>query len=118
MKHRNIPPLSLNEAARLLAVSPRTVSRFIDRGDINAIRIGSTLAIPFDGMPTALRRCFDADPPLALLTLHDVAARLRCSPDDVRSRTASGELKSVKIGRSDRWAPSEIRPGADDEDRP
>ena len=118
MKYRNIPPLSINEAARLLAVSPRTVSRFIDRGDINAIRIGSTLAIPFDGMPAALQRCFDADRPQALLTLHDIAARLGCSPNDVKSRTATGELRSIKIGRSDRWTPSDIRPGADDEGRP
>ena len=112
MENRTLTPLSLVEAARLLAVSPRTVTRLIDRGDLNAIRIGATLAVPFDGMPTALRRCFDTDRPQALLTLHEAAARLGCSPDDVRARTASGELRPVRVGRSQRWSPAEIEGSA------
>lgn len=112
MENRTIPPLSLAEAARLLAVSPRTVTRLIDRGELAAIRIGSTLAVPFEGLPAALRHCFDADQPKALLTLHEVAARLGCAPDDVRARSASGELTPVRVGRSLRWSQSEIERSA------
>lgn len=112
MKSKAIRPLALNEAALLLAVSPRTVSRLIDKGDLTAVRIGSTLTVAFDGMPAELQRCFDVENPQALLTLHEVALALRCSPDDVRVRTATGELTSVRIGRSLRWAPIEINPSA------
>ncbi len=108
MNNNSIRLFSLNEVARLLAVSPRTVSRLIDRGDLNAVRIGSTLAVTFDGMPSHLRRCFDVDCPRALLTLHEAAAALGCSPDDVRARTAAGDLSSVRVGRSPRWSPIEV----------
>ncbi len=101
-------PLSLGEAARLLAVSPRTIRRLIDTGELSAVRIGPTLAVPVDALPTPLRRCFDAGQPQALLTLHEAAARLGCSPRDVRERTASGLLRSVLIGGSSRWSPIEI----------
>ena len=117
MGNKIMPPLSLNEAARLFAVSPRTVSRLVDKGELSAIRIGSVLAVPFDGLPAALRHCFDATHPQALLTLHEVAARLECSPDDVRARTAGGRLRSVYVGRSQRWAATEIEQSARGEGR-
>lgn len=117
MENRTLLPLSLAEAARLLAVSPRTVTRLIDRGELTAIRIGSALAVPFEGLPAALRRCFDADKPRALLTLHEVAARLGCAPDDVRARSASGDFNSVRVGRSLRWSPAEIERIARSEER-
>ena len=73
-----------------------------------AVRIGGTLAVPFDGFSADLKRCFDVEFPQALLTLHEVAAELGCSPDDVRARTATGELRPVRVGRSLRWSPVEI----------
>ncbi|MCZ4262605.1 helix-turn-helix domain-containing protein [Limimaricola sp. G21655-S1] len=109
MKNRLIRPLALSEVARLLAVSPRTVSRLIDKGDLRAVRIGATLAVPLDGMPGELQRCFDVDQPRPLLTLHEVAAELGCSPDDVRALTATGELTPVRIGRSLRCSPTEVK---------
>ncbi|MCZ4262866.1 helix-turn-helix domain-containing protein [Limimaricola sp. G21655-S1] len=112
MKNRAIRPLALSEVARLLAVSPRTISRLIDKGGLNAIRIGSTLAIPFDGMSADLQRCFDVNNPQALLTVHEVALELGCSPADVRTRTATGELASVRVGGSLRWSPVEIKRSA------
>ena len=109
MKNNSIRPFSLSEVARLLAVSTRTISRLIDKGDLSAVRIGSALAVPFDGMPVDLQRCFDFARPQALMTLHEVAAELGCSPDDVRAKTATGKLKPVRVGRSLRWSPIEIK---------
>ena len=37
------PLLSLNEAATLLAVSPKTLQRLVARGDLAVIRVGSSL---------------------------------------------------------------------------
>lgn len=108
MKNTTIQPLTLSEAARLLAVSARTISRLIDKGDLRAVRIGATLAVPFDGMSIDLQRCFDFDCPEPLLTLHDAAAELDCSPDEVRARTLAGELTSVRVGRSLRWSSFEV----------
>ncbi|MCP1169384.1 helix-turn-helix domain-containing protein [Limimaricola litoreus] len=113
MKNNYICPLALGEVARLLAVSTRTINRLIDKGDLSAVRIGSALAVPFDGMPVDLQRCFDFAKPQALLTLHEVAAELGCSPDDVRAKTATGKLASVRIGRSLRWSPIEIKRNAE-----
>jgi excisionase family DNA binding protein len=37
-----------------------------------------------------------------LLTVHEVAERLRCSPDTVRRRIAAEELKAVRTGHGPR----------------
>jgi excisionase family DNA binding protein len=37
------PLLTLNEAATLLAVSPKTLQRLVARGDLPVIRVGSSL---------------------------------------------------------------------------
>jgi excisionase family DNA binding protein len=37
------PLLTLNEAASLLAVSPKTLQRLVARGDLAVIRVGSSL---------------------------------------------------------------------------
>lgn len=118
MKISTIQPISIAEAARLLAVSPRTVTRLVDKGDLSAIRIGATLALPVGELPALLQMCFDGDRPQALLTLHEVAARLGCAPDDVRARTARGELKSLRVGRSVRWLPLELQCCVSGEARP
>jgi excisionase family DNA binding protein len=101
-------PLSIDETARLLAVSPRTVRRLVERGELRTIRIGPTLAVHPDALPPALRHRVGAGQPRALLTLHEAAERLGCAPREVRERTASGELSSVLVGRSPRWSPAEI----------
>ena len=37
------PLLTLNEAASLLAVSPKTLQRLVARGDLAVIRVGSSM---------------------------------------------------------------------------
>ena len=37
------PLLTLNEAATLIAVSPKTLQRLVARGDLPVIRVGSSL---------------------------------------------------------------------------
>lgn len=43
--------LKVAEAAKHLRVSPRTVYRLIDQGDIKACRIGKQWRIPISSMP-------------------------------------------------------------------
>lgn len=54
------------------------------------------------------------DEALDLLTIEEVAARLRVSKMTVRRLFASGELESLKVGRSRRFAPEAV---ADYKDR-
>jgi excisionase family DNA binding protein len=46
---------------------------------------------------------------LDLLTVEEVAKRLRCSPKTVGRLISSGELESVKIGTLRRVAPEALR---------
>lgn len=108
MDSRPQNPIPLNEAARLFALSSRTVRRLVENGDLTAIRIGSTLALPPEALPDTLRGSIGNAPAEPLLTRHEVAARLRCSPRTVRDLTASGELRSIRIGGSVRWAPGDV----------
>lgn len=115
MKSSTLPPISIDAAAYLLAVSSRTVSRLIDRGDLSAIRIGTALAIASESLPDLLFHDLEGGCPRPLLTLHDVAGRLACAPEDVRERTAYGEFETVQIGRSTRWSPAAVDRAAQQE---
>lgn len=108
MPNRDLLPIPLGEAARLMAVSPRTVRRLVDRGDLKAFRIGATLALPPEALPEPLRRSLERGRDDPLLTLHDAAARLGFAPDRVRELTASGVLHVSRVGHSQRWSPLEI----------
>jgi excisionase family DNA binding protein len=108
MKNNDLTPIPLNDLARLLAVSPRTVRRMVDNGDFRAIRFGSTLAVPAESLPASLRRAHEEADDRPLLTVHDVAAWLGCSPRKVRALSADGVLHPISIGRSTRWRPSDI----------
>lgn len=108
MKNRELLPIPLAEAARLLAVSTRTVRRLIDTGEMTAVRIGSTLALAPSALPEPLREALSNGREDRLLSLHDVAARLDCSPSDVRALTMDGSLRAVHVGRSMRWSRREI----------
>lgn len=108
MRNSSLNPIPLSEAARLLAVSQRTVRRLVECGDIPAIRIGSTLAILPNAWP--ISQClsegtFDLQP---LLSRHDVAQVLDCAPCDVGALAASGKLTTVMIGNSCRWRSVEV----------
>ncbi len=108
MENRGLIPIPLSEAARLLAVSPRTVRRLIEDGKLTAVRIGPTLVLPADALPMPLNSSGDGADNQPLLTLHEVAARLCCSPREVRNLSERGTLKPVSIGRSQRWLPDEV----------
>lgn len=92
--------ISLQDAARLLKVSSRTMRRLVDRGQLVPVRVGVTLAFrPCDlpGGGTA-----------PLLTVHDAAARLGCSPRMIRALAARGELRPIEVGGTTRWSPAEV----------
>ena len=108
MKNKDFTPIPLDEAARLLAVSVRTVRRLIDNGQLKAVRIGPTLALAPTALPEPLRRALLSGRDDRLLTLHDVAARLGFPPVRVKKLTEDGILKVVDVGRSSRWSCQEI----------
>jgi excisionase family DNA binding protein len=108
MSNSHLLPIPLSEAARLMAVSPRTVRRLVDRGDLRAFRIGATLALPPEALPEPLQRSLERGRDEPLLTLHDAAARLGFPPIRVRELTALGILSASVVGRSQRWSPLEI----------
>lgn len=108
MENKDFTPIPLDEAARLLAVSVRTVRRLIDNGQLRAVRIGSTLALAPSALPEPLRRAIVSGCEDRLLTLHDVAARLGCAPIRVKKLTEDGILRVVDVGRSSRWSRREV----------
>jgi excisionase family DNA binding protein len=101
--------LSVQDTAAVLQVSPRTVRRLIDRGALTPIRVGATLAIRFTDIPGLSRPERSADgPQQRLLTVHEAAARLGCAPRTVRSLAARGQLRTIQIGGTKRWSPSDV----------
>jgi len=92
----------------LMAVSPRTIRRLVDDGALRAIRVGSTLAVTPDALPSPLSDWSDGEKQVPLLTLHDVAEILHCSPRRVRDLTATRVFKGIRIGGSERWSPKEV----------
>lgn len=105
MENRYLNVISLPEAARLFAVSTRTVRRLIDQGELATLRIGPTLVIPSNSLPEPLRDPGGQEP---LLTLHDAAERLGVAPRQVRELTDAGQLRPTLVGRSLRWMPDEV----------
>ncbi len=108
MENKEKMLLTLDEAARLLAVSPRTVRRLIDQGIYKPIRVGNLLTLhltelPFDASPLAMDTGIRP-----LMTIHEVAATLQCSPRDVRDMTARGELTMIEVGGSKRWLATNV----------
>ena len=101
MQNNTINAIPVAEVAHRLAVSPRTVRRLIDAGELDAVRIGATLLVPSEALPAGLGHPDAGDMPL--MTITDVAAALGCSPRMVRQLTADGQLTAVRIGRSPRW---------------
>lgn len=97
-------PVSIDEAARLLAVSARTLRRLIDAGELIAVRVGPTTALPVETL-AGLGVTSSGEP---LLRLHDVARRLGMSPREVRAASATGELRAYRVGHSLRWSCADI----------
>ena len=98
----------MSEVARLMAVSERTVRRLIDRGEIAAERIGATLAVIPSALPEPLAASVEAGNAEPLLTIHDAARMLECSPMLVRRLTSQGKLREIWIGSAPRWSPNEV----------
>lgn len=108
MENNHLTPIPLAEAARLLAVSSRTVRRLVERGDLVAIRIGATLTLLPEALPGYAHRNADAQALRPLLTIHDVARRLGRSPRQVRGLSAEGLLHPIAVGSSMRWSVEEV----------
>ena len=106
MKNNMINAIPVAEVAHRFAVSPRTVRRLIDAGELEAVRIGATLVVPLKALPAGLGHLNAGE--LPLMTITDVAAALGCSPRMVRRLTTDGQLTAVHIGRSTRWSAAEI----------
>lgn len=101
--------LSVQDTAAVLQVSPRTVRRLIDRGALRPVRVGATLAIRRADIPGLSRPDQSADGPQEhLLTVHEAAVRLGCAPRTVRSLAARGQLRTIQIGGTKRWSPSDV----------
>ena len=47
--------VDVREAARLTAVSPYTIRRYIQRGTLRAVRIGRRVLVPFDELERLVR---------------------------------------------------------------
>ena len=108
MENNDLTPIPLTEAARLMAVSPRTVRRLVDRGDLTAIRIGATLALPPRSLPEVLRRSLGDRFDRPLLTLLDVAHRLGRAPQEIRDLAETGRLRPLAVGGSLRWSAFDV----------
>lgn len=109
MANNTLQPLSIDEVAHFLAVSPRTVRRLIDDGALPPVRIGATLALEPSALPTPLAEAIRRTPRMPLLRLHQVAERLCCSPNRVRKLVRDGTLPPITVGRSQRWAEDAVR---------
>lgn len=105
MEIRNLPFLSLPEAARLLAVSTRRIRRLIDRGALSAVRISGMLVLPVEALPKPLQDPRGRKP---LLTLHEAARQLGIAPQALRVLARDGKLVPLQIGGSLRWLPAEV----------
>lgn len=122
-------PIVIADAAQVAAylqVSPRTVQRLVDRGKLKPTPLGGRrffrwrdLLASLGWRPETADRtdgeieCLpkdqeggmgdDATARPTLLTLDQVAARLRCSPREVRALGPAGRLAPVRIGGVERW---------------
>ena len=107
MTNNELDMLSLAEAARMLAVSTRTLRRRIARGDLRACRFVATTVIARAELHAAfgIPASTSTGP---LLNIHEVSARLDCAPDVVRELSAAGELRMLEIGASKRWHPDDV----------
>lgn len=110
MKNTNLPPLSVTEAARILGISARTVRRLVDRGALKAARVGGITVI----LRSELRRAtgLDTAQPFErltpLLAPLEAAARLGCSPAQLRHLVEAGQLPPVRLGRLQRFRCEQI----------
>ena len=98
MKNKRVEAISLAEAARLLSVSERTVRRLVDRGELRSHRIGSALTVRLDSLP--------GEGPL--LSLHEAAECLACSPNELRGLLREGLLTALPVGSLQRFALGEL----------
>jgi len=100
-----LPPLSVEEAARVLGISSRTVRRLVDRGTLRAARVGGITVILRADLGRAVG--LNADAPdnalTPLLAPLEAAERLSCSPADLRRLVENGRLTPVRLGKLHRY---------------
>lgn len=92
-------------------ISMRSMSRLVDRGELKAVRVGAFSAFRTEDVLSMIGQSGDSGiglPSEALLSLNQVAGRLNCAPDDVRTLTARGDLTQLMVGHCKRWSPVEI----------
>jgi excisionase family DNA binding protein len=86
------------EAAVLLSVAPSTVYALIAAGDLTAIRVGRSLRIAPEAVDAYLgRKATSGADGDEMLTIGDVASKLKIGKRTVEKLIASGELESAKV---------------------
>ena len=100
MRNKELPPLSVQEAARLLRISSRTVRRLVDRGVLHATQVGGVTVLLRSEFRQAVGLDADAssDALTPLLAPLEAAERLGCSPQELRRLVGNGRLAPVRLG--------------------
>ncbi len=89
--------LTVHEVAALLRVNQQTVRNWIDAGSLPAVRAGRRVRIAQATLEELLGTTEIS--PEALLTVDEVAARLRLNQQTIRNAIDHGQLGAVRIGR-------------------
>ena len=98
------------EAAVMLKVAPSTVYALIAAGDLTAVRVGRSLRVSPAAVNAYLGRQATADADGdEMLTITDVASKLKIGKRTVESLIASGELESVKVASMRRVSPEALQ---------
>ena len=112
MRKKGTGLLSESELAAWLRVSQRSVRRFVDAGELTRVRVGHAPAYIWDDvLKFAGVRAREATKAQAapLLTTDEVSVICRgFSPGSIKQLAKSGDIPSVKIGRSLRFLTAEI----------
>ncbi|SFQ13122.1 helix-turn-helix domain-containing protein [Tranquillimonas alkanivorans] len=103
--------MSLQEVARFLAVSPRTVRRLVERGLLVRRDVGPHPAFRWNDLLRSLgleQVDVPQGPQHPLQPIGRAAERIGCPPEALRQTSTRGWPRMVRVGGSVRWLPAEI----------